>query len=144
MVIFDALTAKYVAVPFGENAVGIIRVKELDSFKIIAVVRKNRVAVLSVITKSASYKRIVMVFSEDYSSYQVQIEDVDNGSLSDVITESGVVVRFDPNGMLELTMPATGAKKEADPGDMSRGRLLAGSAGVFCLYDQEMFKLSLS
>lgn len=144
IVVFDALTAKYLAVPFGGNSVGIIRIKELDGFKVMSLVRQGQIAVMSVITKSASYKRIVIAFTQDYTGYDIQIQDTLDGSLSDVVTESGVVVRFDDNGMLELTMPLTGAKKEADPGELSAGRLIAGASGVFCLYNGQMLKLSLA
>ena len=72
------------------------------------------------------------------------LEDADDGSLPDAITDTGVVVRFDAVGNLELSVPASGGRRGAASGDLSKGRLFAGPSGVFLARGREVSKLSLA
>jgi hypothetical protein len=143
LAIYDALGAKHFVAPFGPGAVAILRVRELDGLKPLAMVRRERVAVVTLIDKKGAYKRAVVTFTADFGSYAITVSDADDGSLVDAITDSGVVVRFDGDGKLELSVPAIGGKRVADAGSLTRGLLMTGPSGVFCAVDGKVVKLSL-
>ena len=142
--VYDALGAKFLVAPFGATAVAVVRCRELDGLKTVSMVRRGRIAVMSLLDRAGSYKRASLLFTDDYAGCQVTVSDADDGMLTDVITDGGVVVRFTAEGKLELAMPATGARREADPGGLAEGRLLAGPSGVFCVDAGRICKLSLS
>lgn len=142
--LFDALGAKYLVAPFGPSAVAVLRARELDGLRPVSMVRRGRVATMSLIDKAGAYHRATVLFAGNWTGCQIAVADADDGSLSDAITDSGVVVRFDADGKLDLAVPATGAAKQADAGGAAAGRLLAGPSGVFCAVGGKVFKLSLS
>jgi len=142
--LWDALGAKHLVVPFDANAVAVVRVSELDGLKTVAMVRRGRVAALSLLDPVGNYKRAVLCFNDTYTTYQISLEDADSGQLTDTITETGVVVWFDEQGQLRLAAPLSGGSRQADPGVAASGRLLSGPSGVYCAVADKMFKIELA
>jgi len=144
LALHDALGAKFLVVPHGTAAVAMLRVRELDGLDAVAAIRRGRVAVLSLIGRDGHYRRAAVLFSEGYAECSVRLDPADDGSLDAAITPSGVVVRLDADGKLDLQVPATGAGRKADPGEAADGRLVAGPAGVFSVLPDKVLKVSLS
>ncbi len=143
LAVYGALGAAHLVVPFGAAAVAVIRLRELDGLKPLAIARRERVAVMALIDKKGAYKRAVILFSNDFSTAKVTLSDADDGALTDAITDSGVIVRFNQDGKFELSVPASGGQRIADAGTLMRGILLTGPSGVFCAADGHIGKLSL-
>ena len=142
--LLDALGAKFLVAPFGESSVAVLRVRGLDGLRPVAMIRRGRTAVLSLIDAGGSYHRAVVCFGAGFADCLITLEDTDDGSLGDAVTDSGIVVRFAADGRLELFSPASGARRLAESGAAAGGRLLAGPSGVFCVAGDRMLKLSLS
>jgi hypothetical protein len=143
LALYDALGAKFLIAPFGQGAVAVIRVKDLDGLKPVAMLRRGRAGVMTLLDRKGGYVRAILVFSEDYSGCSLTLTPADTGDLSDVITDSGLILRFDSSGHLEASSPVTGAGRVADAGKMSTGRLAVGPAGVYCLLQGRVVKLGL-
>ncbi len=144
IVVHDALGARFLVIPNGASAVAMVRVRELDGLEPVAAIRRGRVALLSLIGRDGHYRRATLLFGEDYASCSVRMEAADDGALDAAITPSGVIVRLDADGKLDLEVPASGAARKADPGDAGDGRLVAGPSGVFSLLPGRALKVSLS
>jgi hypothetical protein len=146
LAVWDALGARHLVAPFGAGSVAVLRAKELDGLAPVSIVRKGRVAALSLLDKGGSYKRATVLFAADYASCAVEVEDADDaddGALTDAVTEGGVIVRVDADGKLDLRVPASGARRLVDVDATAFGRLLTGPSGTYCADADRVYKLTL-
>ena len=142
--IMDALGAKWAVVPFGGTAVAVTRVRELDGYRVMGALRKGNTAIISLIDKTGSWHRAELIMSADFSSVTVIITDSDTGTLNDAITENGIVVGFVTGNRLNLHVPGSAGRKEADASGLTDSRLFTGPGGVFIFRNGEVSKLSLT
>ena len=141
--LWDALGAKHLVVPFGASAVAVVRAPALDGLRPIALLRRGRVGAATFLDASGSYKRAVLFFDEAYASCSISLEDADDGSLSDVATDSGVLARIAQDGKLDLFVPASGARRLVDADVSGFDRLLTGPSGTFGCAQGKIFRLSV-
>lgn len=142
--LYDALGAAHLVAPLADGGVSIVRTRELDGLKPIAMVRRGRVAVLSLMDRSGHYKRAVGLLDEAGARWTFQVADADDGNLTDVVTPTGVVVRFDADGKLDLQVPTSGARRSGDAGEAAGGRLLAGPSGTHCAVGGKVFRVTVA
>lgn len=137
--VFDALGAKYLVVPVEGFPVAMVRVRELDNMKPLAILAQGHTVILSLIDRSGGYHRATIVISNALSSYQIKIGQADDGSLSDVILPTGLILWITSEGNLGLPSGET-----FPLGPAAGGKLIAGPSGVFSVVGSKMFRLSLS
>ena len=140
--VYDALGAKHLVVPQAGQAVAILRVKELDGMKPVSILAKGKTVIMTVIDRAGAYRRASFWLSDNLASYTAEFAPVSDGSLSDVVLDSGVVLWIDSKGDLGVRAGSTIATHKLGLG--SGVRLLASSSGVFCAVGKDMFRLSLS
>lgn len=136
--VYDALGAKHLVVPQAGRAVVIARVREIDGMKPVSMIGRDRVVVMSLIDAAGAYHRATFLLNASLSGYQVTLSPADDGSLSDVILDSRLILWIDAQGSLGLS-----AGGSFPLGAVSTGKLLAGPSGVFCAAGNTMFRLSL-
>jgi hypothetical protein len=144
MAVYDALGAKHVVVPDAGTGVAMLRARDLDGLVPLAMVMRGRVGRMSLMDSRGGYRRATLLLSEDRRSCAVTLSDADHGSLTDAVTANGIAVRIDEQGMLEASVPATGALRVANPGPAAGGRLIASAAGVLCALPDRVLALALS
>ena len=142
--LYDALGARFLVVPFGGTGVALLRCRELDGLRPVAMLRRGRTASMALMDARGNYLRATLSFDEGCSRYAATVAPADDGSLNEAITDSGIVVRFAPGDELELAVPATGNVRRVALGGQPAGRLLAGPSGVFMVLDGTVCKLSVS
>lgn len=144
LALHDALGAKFLVAPFGPSGVAMLRARELDGLTPVAAVRRGNVGVMSLIGRDGAYRRATLLFDATYGGCRITLADADDGSLDEAVTPTGVVVRFDHDGKLDLEVPASGARRVAAPGEAGTGRLVAGPSGVFAALPDRVLKLSMT
>lgn len=140
--LLDALGAKYLVVPQAGQAVAIVRTRELDGMKPVAIMARGKIVIASLIDRAGSYHRANITLSDDLLSCRCDLTPTDNGSLSDIILDNGIVLWIDANG--DLGALIGGAPSTYPLGSLAGGRLIAGPSGVFCAVRVTVFRLSLS
>jgi hypothetical protein len=138
--VYDAIGAKYLVVPQPDAAVAMIRVREIDGMKPIGIIGNRKVAVLSLIDRAGAYHRAVIVIADDLASCAVTMTPADNGSLSDIILDNGLVLWIDAGA--DLNMLAGGAISTFSLGTAG-GRLIGAPSGVFYVVGREVYRLSM-
>lgn len=139
--IYNALGAKFLVVPH-DDGFSFVRAPHLDTLTSLSMVHRGRVMVLIAADKRGAYHRLVGVFSDGYTRVTWTQEDAYDVSITDVITDQGIVVRLLPNGQLELTQPLGSATPIVT--DIPAGaRLFSGPMGVYVAIGDKMFKLWL-
>jgi transposase-like protein len=142
--VFAILGAAFLVLPFGPQAVAMLRATELDGFMAVSAVRRGQVAVIALLGRDGGYRRAEFVFAADYAFYAVTLGDAQDGSLSDAVTPAGLVVRLAGDGRLELSDPARGGRATAEPGEVAGGRLIGGTDGVFCVVERRVYRLGMA
>lgn len=106
--VMDAMGAKFVVVPFGDDAVVQQRVKEIDNLKIISAKSGDRFVSLVGLDKTGTYHKVSIAFARDYKSYNVSTVIVDGPELNLAILPKGVCASIDKDGELEIFVPSNG------------------------------------
>lgn len=136
--VYDALGAKHLVVPQPGRAVAIVRTREIDGMKPVSILGRGPTVVMALIDRTGAYHRATFVLGPDLASYHVSMAPADDGSLSDAILDSGLILWIDAKGALGLSAGGT-----FPLGGVASGKLIAGSSGVFCVAGDKMFRLSL-
>lgn len=136
--VFDALGAKHLVVPQPGRAVVILRAREIDGMKPVSILGRGHVVVMALIDQSGAYHRATFELRPDMRGYQVRMAPADDGSISDVILDNGLIVWIDAQGSLGVS-----AGGSHPLGGVAQGRLIAGPSGVFCAAGDRVFRLSL-
>lgn len=136
--VYDALGAKHLVVPQVGRAVAIVRTREIDGKKPVSIIGCGRTVIMSMIDQTGAYHRATFLLTEDLSGYSVTVAPSDDGSLSDVILDNGLILWIDAKG--DLGMSAGGS---FSLGGIAGGKLVAGPSGVFCADGDKMYRLSL-
>lgn len=136
--ILDALGAKYIVAPQQGKSVAVVRVKELDGLKPVMLIGRDKTMVLSLIDRAGAYHRAVIVLPDTLSSYRIDITPADDGALTDIILDNGLILWLTATGELGLStgdvLPLAG---------LSGGRLVNGPSGVFYISGLQVFRLSM-
>ncbi|MBP9749909.1 MAG: hypothetical protein KBD21_04215 [Candidatus Pacebacteria bacterium] len=106
--VMDALGAMHLVVPFGERGVTMVRVKELDSVRVLAGEGSGRIVVLTAVTPQGTYERYTVLFDHAMQTCQVTVRTVDTPDQNVTVLPKGVVVSIEEDGELTITVPTSG------------------------------------
>lgn len=140
--VYDAIGAKYLVVPQSGTAVAMVRVREIDGMKPVGILANRKITALSLIDRTGAYHRATIIISADLASCAVTMAPADDGSLTDIILDNGLVLWIDASG--DLNMLTAGAVSTFPLGGMTGGRLVAAPSGVFCVVGREVYRLSMA
>ena len=104
----DAMGAMYAVVPFSDKSCTQIRVPELDGLKTVSAKAGNRYVVIVAADKKGDYRKIELVMSRDYASYQVSQTVVDSPDLNVALLPKGVGATIIDDGELTIFVPTSG------------------------------------
>ncbi len=104
----DAMGATYAVLPFGETSCAQTRVRELDLQQVINAKSGNRFVSFVTLAKDGKYRKIDLVFTADYSTYQPFIVEVDGPELNLAILPKGVAATIVEDGELTIFVPTNG------------------------------------
>lgn len=104
----DALGAMYVIVPFDDKSCAQIRVKELDSLRVVSARAGNRYLVFIAADRNGDYHKIELVLDRGYTGYQLSKKTVDSPDLNMALLPKGVGATIIDDGEMEIFVPTTG------------------------------------
>ncbi len=141
----NVLGAMHLVVPFGSEAVGMVRSHELDDQKIIKAMAGNRFVEVITINKHGDYEAITFTFSKDYQSYTTERRLVDSPEQNLTALPKGVTAEIRTDGLLTISVPQNNVVKEVSDKDISTEMRLAriGDQVVY-LKDGELWSLSMT
>lgn len=138
--LFDALGAKYLVLPQADKAVAMVRMRELDKMKPVVMLGSGRTSVMSLIDNAGAYHRAMITVEEDLAKYKTNMAPADDGSLSDVILNNGLILWATAGGELG----ASTLTNTSPLGAATGGRLIAGPSGVFSIVGDKVLRLSMA
>lgn len=115
--VLDALGAMHLILPFGEDKVSTVRVKELDGMKVVAGKAGNRFASIIAVDRAGDYHKIELTFDKEYAlPPKVWQGKTDSAELNLAILPKGVCATIVKDGELDLFAPTgSGVKRVEDP-----------------------------
>lgn len=122
--VMDALGAMHLVVPFGERGVAMVRVKELDSVRVLAGEGSGRIVVLTAVTSKGTYERYTVLFDTTMQMYQVTIRTVDTPDQNVTVLPKGVVVSIEDDSELTITVPTSGVVRTVTDKDIATDMML--------------------
>lgn len=126
MGIFGTMGAKFIIVPFGENAVAQVRVREIDDLsQIVAAKAGHRFVSLVGLEKSGHYRKVELTFDHDYHTYGAKTTIVDGPELNIAILPKGVCATIVKDGELIIFVPVNGKTLAIEDGEIASDFLLA-------------------
>jgi hypothetical protein len=123
--ILDAMGAKFVIAPFGEENCIQVRVKELDDFHPVAAKAGERFVVVIGIDNNGQYKKIELTFDREYKSYAVWEGMTDSPEINMAMLPKGVVAIITEDGELNIFVPVNGQLKQVSDSQISTEMNLA-------------------
>lgn len=103
--VMDAMGAKYVITPFGEESVIQERIRELDRLRVVAAKCGNRFISLIGVDKSGVYHKVEITFDREYKSHKVWVAKTDGPELNIAILPKGVCATIVKDGELDIFVP---------------------------------------
>jgi hypothetical protein len=104
----DIMGAKFITLPFGNDAVLSERIKEIDSVKIINAKACGRFVALIGLDKTGNYRKIELTFSSDFTKYTIWEGQADGPELNMAILPKGVSCSIPQDGELNIFVPTSG------------------------------------
>jgi len=134
----------YIPVP-SKNQCMIIKVPELDGYRIVSGKYNNNVCML-VGKKGSVYNKIILRFCHDFSMHDCRvIEDVDIDSINFAVLDNGICASIE-DGKLVLfrnTPNDPGLKSIEDPELNSSMRLWSDGAGILASIDNKLYSIKM-
>ncbi|MCX6755031.1 MAG: hypothetical protein NT068_00620 [Candidatus Nomurabacteria bacterium] len=122
----DTMGTTYLITPFNEGACQYVHVPELDKSKVIEGIAGARCATLSVLeNRTGQYKKYEIVFSKDYTSYQINISDIASPELNMTSLPKGVNAEIENDGSLLITVPTSGGRNDVTDAKINANFTLA-------------------
>lgn len=106
--VLDAMGATFLVIPFGQNSVATVRVRELDSMKVVAGKAGKQFAALVAVDRSGAYRKIELAFAHQYQSYKTWAGPADGPELNAAMLPRGVCATIAKDGELLIFVPSTG------------------------------------
>lgn len=140
----DTLGAMYLIAPFGENACGHIRVRELDGLRPITAKAGNRFIVIIAADRKGDYHKIELTFDAEYKNHSLWRGVVDSPELNMAILPKGVCATIVDDGELVIFVPTNG-KVNKVPDKALTTEMKLGNLGDTVVYIQDgnLWKLTL-
>ncbi len=117
--ISNVLGAMHFVLPFGEQAVAMVRVPELDSLRTIKATAGNRFVEVITVNKQGEYEAIAFIFSKDFQSYTTMSRIVDSPEQNLTALPKGVTAEIRTDNLLTITVPQNNITKEVSDKDIS-------------------------
>lgn len=134
----------YIPVP-SKNQCMIVKVPELDGYRIVAGKYSNNICML-VGKKGSVYNKIILRFAHDFSMHDCRvIEDVDIDSINFAVLDNGICASME-DGKLVLfrnTPNDPGLKSIEDPELNSSMRLWSDGAGILASIDNKLYSIKM-
>jgi hypothetical protein len=142
--VMDAMGAKFVVAPFGDDSVAQQRVKEIDGVRIVSAKSGNRFVSLIGLDKTGTYRKFDIVFDRDYKSYSISKTDADGPELNLAILPKGVCATIPRDGELEIFVPSNGQVKPVSDKNIATDMILSNWGDrVIYIQDGEVWSLRL-
>jgi hypothetical protein len=103
--VMDAMGAKYVITPFGEESVVQERIRELDQLRTVTAKSGNRFISLIGVDRSGVYHKVEITFDRDYKSHKVWVAETDGPELNLAILPKVVCATIVKDGELDIFVP---------------------------------------
>ncbi|MFY9457835.1 MAG: hypothetical protein WAP23_02815 [Candidatus Spechtbacterales bacterium] len=143
--VMDAMGATFLIVPFGDNAVGQVRVRELDGFRPVAARAGNRFASIVVLDKNGEYHKVELTFNRDYTTYQFWQGRAENADLNMAILPRGVCAIIADDGELNIFVPTSGELNKIQDKDITTDKTLANWENtVVYIHSGEIWSMRMS
>jgi hypothetical protein len=141
----NVLGAVHLVLPFGEEAVAMVRAPELDDLRVIKATAGSRFVEVVTINKQGDYEAIAFTFTKDYQSYTVTRRPVDSPEQNLTALPKGVTAEIRTDGLLTIGVPQNNVVKEVSDKDISTDmRLSRIGDQVVYLKDSELWSLSMT
>ncbi len=122
----DALGARCLVVPDAHAGCAMVRVPELDGARIVSVVRRNRIAVVTTVDDAGNYRRRVIVMDSKLKEYTIDVvADAEDGIVQHVVLPKGVVATIVEDGVLDISVPSHGKQQHIRDGALRTDMQLA-------------------
>lgn len=105
----NAMGAIHLMIPETGGRMAVVRVKELDGWKIIDAGYERQVAMVSIANKQGEYRQAVIRFSEGFDQYDCRIIETDV-ALNFTVTERNMLVAMYRDGEIEVSSIKPGSK----------------------------------
>jgi hypothetical protein len=140
----NVMGAKYLLIPFDESSLAHLRVRELDSVRVIQARHGNRFVALTVLDKRGDYYSVELVLSADCTSYSWKQELVDSPELNIVVLPKRVCAKITEDSFLEIFVPGTDVCRKLEDSNIS-GLMSLFNVGdkVCCLWHNELYSLTM-
>jgi hypothetical protein len=121
----DAMGAKFVVVPFGENSAVQQRIRELDGLQVVAGKAGNRFVSMIALDRTGTYRTIEILFNQEYTSYKISESKADSPEMNVAILPKGVCATILQDGQLVIFVPTNGQTHLIDDGQIATDMLLS-------------------
>ena len=141
----NILGALHLIVPFGTEAVAMIRTPELDTVRVVGAVAGHRFVEAMVLNKNGNYEALSFAFDKNYQTYTVERRTVDSPEQNLTALPKGVVAEIRTDGLLTIAVPQNQVTKEVSDKDLSTDmRLTRIGDQVVYLKDGDLWSLSMT
>ncbi|HKX73595.1 MAG TPA: hypothetical protein VJM32_06250 [Candidatus Saccharimonadales bacterium] len=143
--VLDAMGAKYLIAPFGTDACGQVRVRELDDLRVVAAKGGTRFVSVVAINKDGEYRKVEFTFDRLYKTYTVWEGDAEGPELNMSLLPRGVVATIVRDGELVIFAPTGGNVNRVADKDATTTMLLGDlDDTVVFIRDGQLWRVSMS
>jgi len=123
--IMDAMGATFVIAPFGDNAVGQVRVPELDGLKPVMAKAGHRYVVVTAVDQNGEYRKLELTLDRGYRTYTISEDVVDSADLNMATLPRGVCAAIVNDGEVSIFVPTSGTLNKVQDKDITTDMTLA-------------------
>lgn len=105
MGVSNVLGAMHLIVPYGTDAVALVRVPELDGLRVVNARAGTRYVAVVTLDQDGEYQMHECAFSADWKQYVLHVHRVDTPDLNCALLPKGVVASIKEDGELTITVP---------------------------------------
>lgn len=143
--VLDAMGAKYLIVPFGDDACAHVRVRELDNLRVITAKAGPRFVSVIAVNKNGDYRKIELTFDHLYTTYTVWEGDAEGPELNMALLPRGVVATIVRDGELVIFVPTTTKTNRVADKDATTTMLMGNwDDAVVFIRDGQLWRVSMN
>ncbi len=141
----NVLGATHLIIPFGDQAVAMVRVLELDTLTVVNATAGHRFAEIITLSKQGDYEAFRLSFDKAYLSYTITKRAVDGAEQNLTILPKGVVATIETDGQLEIAVPQNNVSRVVSDKDLSTAfRVNRIGDQVVYLHEGALWSLSMT
>lgn len=143
--VLDAMGAKYLIAPFGDDACGQVRVRELDGLRVMAAKGGGRFVSVVAVNRDGEYRKVEFTFDRLYKTYTVWEGDAEGPELNMSLLPRGVAATIVRDGELVIFVPTAGTVNRVADKDATTTMLLGNlDDSVVFVRDGQLWRVSMS